>query len=1213
MKVWDRSAIVALLACAVPVTALAVASARPAEPGTGVPSTFRGHERPRLEAFPAGTGIPGLDSLAAATFDLALDRMAVRADELGYDKQYAEDDTFRLAVVEDLMDDPLGVPGFQTELVQGIRDDIEAPARLFARLGRLLAVEPWGVRVRVVRERLPGHILEELAVGPEDDRVRRAATELQGVVAGVTWAGGDTLAARFEGARAGGATEAVLAGAEGDRDGARPANVEADDEVLPRTSRTSSLEGPGGAIEDLRRSLGAVQDGVDEAFAQIPDSLRQYLLMSGPMLFGSEDDPLDRARKGELHFEHGAPADTVGDLDADRVLDAGILLDRAALLGAGRALARTTERFGALVRSLRSERLATDATLAVPSPGRAGVTGAAAAGRVGRSQATPAGGRAASRRPVGGASLDPAFRPLAARIEGDLVGAWTSPLGWIVIGDLGDNVYPADVLAEIAVLGDLGGDDVYRGRVASAVGSLTRSVSILVDADGDDLYDAGGRSFAIGGAVLGAAVLVDLAGDDTYRADTGSLGGAFFGLACLYDGAGRDRFEGRCLTQGAGAFGIGILVSAASGAVPPRGEVLPDPAFTQGVLPVSRTGSLPVRHDENDTYQADLSAQGFGSTFGVGLLYDDAGNDVYRAGGRYTHAPLLPHDFQSLSQGFASGFRPRAGGGVGLLIDEEGNDFYDAEVYAQGTSYWYSLGLLFDGAGNDRYLAAQYAQGAGVHLSVGSLWDRGGDDQYVSRNGVVQGTAHDLAVAFFRDESGDDLYAVSGGQGVSLANGFACFLDEMGDDLYATRAGSRGWVRTDRGFTGAAVFLDLEGSDRYPADTDAADGAEWRTSHFGVGVDLARDVVLPSEEVPEIVLTSEDSLRAVDELFETASLWEVGSAREKVRRARLALVARGLPAVRYAVGEEGSYPEGEPLASDDGLVYRTLREIAAAHPDSFAARILGRLGDPDEQVRRNVIALLGDMKWKPARTTLEARLADPAAEREHGRILQALGKIGDPAAAPAVRPFLQDEEERRRIVAAEALALLRDEAALPALVERLGDPWFTVRSAALLAVGTFGARAVPELIGALEADRDRGSTRRGGGDETLDRVHTISALGLIVGLLADSTDAVSRKARDQAVATLFTELRDARQRLEDGQRGGGEDAANGRRRAEEEYHASSADAEVFRDDPAGIAAAALHGLLAAKDPRVEKEAGAILEGLEAPLLRRAWERRPSAR
>ncbi|MBD3162085.1 MAG: hypothetical protein GF346_07245, partial [Candidatus Eisenbacteria bacterium] len=51
--------------------------------------------------------IAGLDSLASRTLQRAMDRIGVTRAELGFEKLYAEDDTFRLGIVEELLRDPL--------------------------------------------------------------------------------------------------------------------------------------------------------------------------------------------------------------------------------------------------------------------------------------------------------------------------------------------------------------------------------------------------------------------------------------------------------------------------------------------------------------------------------------------------------------------------------------------------------------------------------------------------------------------------------------------------------------------------------------------------------------------------------------------------------------------------------------------------------------------------------------------------------------------------------------------------------------------------------------------------------------------------------------------------------------------------------------------------------------------------------------------------
>ncbi len=51
------------------------------------------------------------------------------------------------------------------------------------------------------------------------------------------------------------------------------------------------------------------------------------------------------------------------------------------------------------------------------------------------------------------------------------------------------------------------------------------------------------------------------------------------------------------------------------------------------------------------------------------MLLDGQGNDIYSAGGKYKHAPLVPDDFRSLGQGFGFGMRPDFAGGIGVLCD----------------------------------------------------------------------------------------------------------------------------------------------------------------------------------------------------------------------------------------------------------------------------------------------------------------------------------------------------------------------------------------------------------------------------------------------------------------------------------------------------------------------------------------------------------------
>jgi len=88
-------------------------------------------------------------------------------------------------------------------------------------------------------------------------------------------------------------------------------------------------------------------------------------------------------------------------------------------------------------------------------------------------------------------------------------------------------------------------------------------------------------------------------------------------------------------------------------------------------------------------------------TGGVGLLWDRGGDDSYAAAGlvdAYDRGGGV-----SMAQGAATGLRTMLGGGAGILRDDSGNDHYEAQMFAQGTGYYYGVGLLWDRGGADHY------------------------------------------------------------------------------------------------------------------------------------------------------------------------------------------------------------------------------------------------------------------------------------------------------------------------------------------------------------------------------------------------------------------------------------------------------------------------------------------------------------------------------
>ncbi len=361
-------------------------------------------------------------------------------------------------------------------------------------------------------------------------------------------------------------------------------------------------------------------------------------------------------------------------------------------------------------------------------------------------------------------------------VTGGVIGLWQGPWGKFVIGGTGPNTYEGDDF--IAII-DLGGDDIYRGRVACGIGLPGRApISFVLDLGGNDRYEGG--DFTQGFGFLGVGILHDLgAGNDYYACRFCGQGCGLCGYGELYDDGGDDIYLADSGAQGAAAFGYGHLIDA-------RG---------------------------NDTYRGARYVQAFAQVMGVGVLTDGGGNDLYFAGGKYLHQPLWNDRYQSLSQGFAIGNRyGGTGGGVALLLDEgDGNDVYQCDIYGQGSSYWYALGMLVDLGGNDTYTAGQYCQGAGIHLSAGILVDLAGNDTYSMGVGLGQGAAHDWAVGWLIDRAGNDLYQ-GNGQGMGLNYSVGLLLDCAGDDSHST--GGDGSIGKGHN-NDISLLLDLGGRDNY--------------------------------------------------------------------------------------------------------------------------------------------------------------------------------------------------------------------------------------------------------------------------------------------------------------------------------------------------------------------------------------------------------------
>jgi hypothetical protein len=297
-----------------------------------------------------------------------------------------------------------------------------------------------------------------------------------------------------------------------------------------------------------------------------------------------------------------------------------------------------------------------------------------------------------------------------------------TPIGKVIVGGVGPNVYTEDA----ALILDLGGDDLYLNNAGGTRPGMP--IALVIDWGGSDRY-LSRENFSQGAGVLGGGFLIDLGGDDTFISLDGSQGVGFWGIGLLYHGDGNGVFSARKLCQGTGQMGIGLLIN--------------------------RNG--------DDKYLCSFAGQGLGLFGGAGILIDEAGDDLYQLGGLEPDFRDLTKATQSFGQGFGLGIRAdkdKLGvpGGIGMLIDKKGDDVYIADYFAQGSAYYYGLGILDDQAGNDQYFSGRYSQGAGIHSSIGILIDRAGNDFYYSSVGAGQGMGHDFGVGFLEDDAGDNYF-----------------------------------------------------------------------------------------------------------------------------------------------------------------------------------------------------------------------------------------------------------------------------------------------------------------------------------------------------------------------------------------------------------------------------------------------------------------------
>ena len=478
------------------------------------------------------------------------------------------------------------------------------------------------------------------------------------------------------------------------------------------------------------------------------------------------------------------------------------------------------------------------------------------------------------------------------------------------------------------------GDDVHE------LAPATRgAISVVIDLGGNDTYTGADV------ALRGFSAIIDFAGDDRYDMRAG-LGAAIAGASLLVDHAGNDRYRARLLGQGAAGFGLAALIDLAG----------------------------------NDTYELDAWGQGFGLPGGVALLWDAGGNDRYTArgpAGGYDRGGGL-----SGAQGAGMGPRTMLAGGIGILRDDAGDDEYFAEMFAQGTGYYYGLGVLWDRGGNDRYRAVRYSQGAGTHEAVGVLRDEAGNDRYELGVGVGQAMGLDLAVGVLYDAAGDDIYTAGLlAQAAATANGIGVLVDLDGANRWEIGEGERQWGHGEwlRNMPTFGVML-----------YDPA-----RASFVSGGKALAAPPAARKVTEPEPAMTCPAGVAVDPREIETVRKDYFEALLELSARVRCAAKddAAKAEALWRALDAELARDPATPLGATIALAWRE-----ASPPTQLQPRMLARLdAHPYCSVRAAALSAV-------PRADVARRALGSNCYRLQAAALRTLERLGEPAPADAPLP-----------------------------------------------------------------------------------------------------------------------------------------------------------------------------------------------------------------
>lgn len=564
-----------------------------------------------------------------------------------------------------------------------------------------------------------------------------------------------------------------------------------------------------------------------------------------------------------------------------------------------------------------------------------------------------------------------------------------------------------------------GGDDSYQS-VALTQGFGEFGIGVLIDTRGNDLYDL--KLYGQGSArTAGAGWLVDQQGHDTYRAGGLILNSPLFAdvhysFAQGYGGGYRE-------DTGGVSGGVGLLTDVSG----------------------------------DDAYIAETYAQAASYWYSLGSLYDAAGMDSYRAY-HYAQASAMHmcasylfdlSGDDSYIDNFGAAHAIGHDYGVAMLFDRAGNDVYAGRDSRPGIGNANGVGIFLDAAGEDRYSGppgtGNPARSSG---SLGVFADLDGPDQY--RDGLADGEGaarEGWGVAYDVESRPVEVVATDPAQAAPKPGTDPKPDDKQMEELYkrATQWGVGTAAADVRAASNKLIAIGLPAL-QWMIEKHLPLASRLEQRAF---VDVANGVGTEGRAAVAARIGSSNVAEAKVALMVCID----ADAKEAAPFVAQALKVKELQ--RVAARAAGVVGSKESVAD--------LQVLAGMKDDMLAALnatiSLGQIADPTTIGTAQALLMSSELPIRKAAIQWVAKfpealgvaknLTTDADERRARVGVELLGAIGSPEALEAVGPYLTDERPGLRIQALVALNGRAPENWKQAVLDRRKDPNPMVRAVAV--------------------------------------------------------------------------------------------------------------------------------------------------------------------